>query len=238
MSEYRNVLYSQYNSTLYGSNSSDLTVSSESYDNDYLALLPQDKGIAILDIGCGMGQFLYYLKTRGYQNIQGVDHSAEQVDLCLEAGLPVELISDLFEYLRNHQSAFDAISMNDVLEHFTKDEIIQLLSLISKCLRDDGSFILRVPNSSGILGSHGRYLDFTHEVGFTESSLRQVLQVSGFNTIEIRDNTAPFGFKPKRFLRWVLFKLWRSLQNFILLIEAGEVRPKLLGKVLIAKANK
>jgi 2-polyprenyl-3-methyl-5-hydroxy-6-metoxy-1,4-benzoquinol methylase len=238
MSEYRDVLYSKYNSTLYGSNSSELNVSAESYDNDYLELLPQDKRVFILDIGCGIGHFLYYLKTRGYLNIQGVDHSTEQVDLCLEAGLPVELIEDIFAYLRNHPSTYDVISMNDVLEHFTKDEIIRLLALMNQSLRENGSIIIRVPNSSGIFGPHGRYLDFTHEVGFTESSLRQVLQASDFNNVEIRDNKVPFGFKLKRLLRWVLFKLWRSLLNLIFLIEVGEVRPKNLGKVLIVKANK
>ena len=238
MSEYRDILYSRYNSTLYGVNSADLNISAESYDNDYLDFLPEDKEANILDIGCGMGHFLYYLKDKEYSNIQGVDHSPEQIDCCLKAGLPVALIDDLFEYLSNHQSAFDVVTMNDVLEHFTKNEVVKLLTLINESLREHGSFILRVPNSSGIFGPHGRYLDFTHEVGFTESSLRQVLQALDFNTIAVRDNKVPFGFRPKRLLRWILFKLWRSLLNIIFLIEVGEVRPKLLGKVLIAKGRK
>src|SRR5437016_7027213 len=37
------------------------------------AWLPPDKDIHILDIGCGYGEFLYFLRSLGYRNIVGLD---------------------------------------------------------------------------------------------------------------------------------------------------------------------
>jgi len=237
MTEYRKTLYPQYFTTFYSIKNTTTPESLfEVIDLDYHDLIPKDKGARILDVGCGTGHFLHYLKRQGYEKIEGVEQSPEQADLCERSGLSVTRTEDLFALLGERASTYDFIVLNDVLEHFTKDEAIVVLGLLKGALVPGGRLVLRVPNMSCIYGLHGRYIDFTHEIGFTEFSMTQVLSAVGFKDIAIRDNRTPFGLKPLRLCRWILYKLWHKLLSFIYLIEVGTDRPRLLGKVLIASA--
>jgi 2-polyprenyl-3-methyl-5-hydroxy-6-metoxy-1,4-benzoquinol methylase len=238
MQDYRNKLYSKYNSSIYGGkNQVSFESSYEGFEREYSDILPSNKDASMLDVGCGMGHFVNYLRHKGFSSVKGVDHSAEQVNYCLSAGLPVAKIDDIFDFLNSQTNSYDFIMMSDVLEHFDKNEVLQVLEGLRGALRSGGVLVLRVPNMSSIYGLHGRYLDFTHEVGFTESSLNQVLMCAGFARIHIRDNKIPFGFAPKRFMRWLLFWVWRKLLNLIFLIEVGEDKPRLYGKTLVAVAS-
>jgi len=42
--------------------------------------LPEDKKAKIIDLGCGNGGFVYWLQQIGYQNAEGIDISAEQIE--------------------------------------------------------------------------------------------------------------------------------------------------------------
>ena len=53
----------------------------------YDGVMPQDKGAVILDIGCGAGHFLYYLKKEGFENFLGIDISVRSVRNFLRKGL-------------------------------------------------------------------------------------------------------------------------------------------------------
>jgi hypothetical protein len=73
--------------------------------------------------------------------------------------------------------------MFDLLEHFQKNKIIELLKLVNDSLSSVGKVVIRTPNMGSIIASQGRYLDFTHETGFTSESLRQVLSEAEFTSI-------------------------------------------------------
>lgn len=238
MKTYRNKLYSKYNSSIYGVKQADFESSYENFEREYADILPLNKKASILDIGCGMGHFVSYLQNNGFENIIGIDHSIEQVECCLSAGLPVEKIENIFEYLKSRHNSFDFIMMSDVLEHFDKNEVMQVLEDLRNSLTASGILVLRVPNMSSIYGLHSRYMDFTHEVGFTESSLNQVLICAEYSQISIRESRIPFGFTPKRLARWILFVIYRRILNLIFLIEVGEDKPRLWGKTLISSARK
>lgn len=40
---------------------------------------PTSRSVVILEIGCGHGAFLHFMRQAGYRNASGVDGSAEQV---------------------------------------------------------------------------------------------------------------------------------------------------------------
>ena len=63
-----------------------------------LDILPNNKNCEILDIGCGLGQYLYGLQKLGYSNCKGIDKSADAVQYCRTQGLNVELVTDVAEY--------------------------------------------------------------------------------------------------------------------------------------------
>jgi cyclopropane fatty-acyl-phospholipid synthase-like methyltransferase len=76
--------------------------------------------------------------------------------------------------------------MNDIIEHFNNQEIVEILKLVNKNLVENGKLVIKVVNASNpILGNSSQYNDFTHEIGFTEESLSQVLRMCGFNTVLI-----------------------------------------------------
>lgn len=65
----------------------------------------------------------------------------------------------------------------DILEHVEKDKLDGLLSLIHKALKSGGVAILQVPNMDWIMAQHERYMDLTHEVGFTRESFGEILRL-------------------------------------------------------------
>lgn len=212
------------------------------YEDDYGKLLPEDKNIRILDIGCGMGHFLYYLSKKGYTNIKGVDLCDEQVKAA-QKNVPlasIEKITDLKKFLSDNKETYDLITMNDVLEHLSKDMIMDTLSHIRNKLSNSGVFICRVPNLSNIFGIYLFYNDFTHCVGFTEYSIRQVLELAGFKDINVYANFTRINSFWKKILFTILRQIIFSITKLILayIYMPGSRQPKIMTTFLIATAKK
>jgi predicted TPR repeat methyltransferase len=151
-------------------------------------------------------------------------------------GLPV-VLGDGVTFLENNKG-FDLIILTDVVEHMKKDELLGLLRRSYEALVPDGHIIIRTPNASSIFGCYGRYIDFTHEISFTEQSLRQVLLATGFENVKLTDTKIPIGWKPKRLGRWLVVKIWRFFLQLLYMAELGTTRPRLCGGNLIACAYK
>ena len=208
------------------------------YKKNYLKQLPNDKKTRILDIGCGMGHFLNFLEKEGYENYLGIDISEENIEFCKEKNFNVRLCN-VFDYLKENSGLFDTIIMNDVIEHFDKQEIIQLLKLVHRNLIINGKLIIKVVNASNpILGNSSRYVDFTHEIGFTEESLSQVLKVCGYKDVRIYpQNIYIFYLNPINYIA----KIISNILNFIFrlcFIMYGRKTTKIFTKDIIAVAKK
>jgi len=100
--------------------------------------LPRDKEAKILDIGCGNGGFVYWLQSLGYKNSEGIDISKEQVGIARNLGIPNIKCADLVEFLKSKDKAYDIIFARDIIEHFKKEEIINILSLVFNSLKKGG----------------------------------------------------------------------------------------------------
>lgn len=70
----------------------------------------------ILDIGCGLGDFLTAFRARGWDAL-GIEPGAGNCATCRERGL--EVIEGFLDddFATRHQAAFDAILLESVLEH-------------------------------------------------------------------------------------------------------------------------
>ncbi len=238
MHEYRELLYACYRTGHYEAiNPGTLNrFYVEDFRSQFAGFLPLDRKARIVDLGCGKGFLVQFLLQEGYKNVLGIDTSQEQVEFAKKSGLPVAR-ADALQFLRENGD-LDVVICTDLVEHFSKDEVVGFLTAIYDALAPGGSLIVRTINCSSILGTTARYTDFTHETGFTERSLRQVLVACGFKTVLITESKLLFYWRPKRLVHWALLKLWRMVLLTIFALELGKARPRLLGPDLIARASK
>ncbi len=145
------------------------------------AHLPVERSIRVLDLACGSGALLYFLKLRGYSDVAGVDVSAEQVALAHSLGIAEVQCAPLEEFLAGvPDGSVEAVFLLDILEHLTPEQVLGLLGSVRRVLRPGGRCIAHVPNAMGVFGMGVRFGDLTHELAFTADSARQMMRVAGF----------------------------------------------------------
>lgn len=155
---------------------------SNMYMLSYGEFLPKDRSVKILDAGCGGGEFISFLRELGYKHIIGVDIDEDSVQYAKQnLGLEDIFCADIVTYLEDTSERFDLVVLNDVLEHFPKWEGIDLLKRIYAILRTEGYLFVKTPNMGNPFNLRSRYMDITHEVGFTKTSLEQILRLAGFD---------------------------------------------------------
>lgn len=147
---------------------------------NFLPFFPTDKEAKVLDIGPGRGEMLSTMKEFGYTNIMSVDISPSVVEYCRAKGYQCELAESTEQWLSMHKNEFELITLLDVLEHIPKDRLIRFVKACYDALTETGRIIIEVPNLQSPEGFLHRYNDITHEVGFVEHTLGQVLMTVGF----------------------------------------------------------
>jgi len=232
------VLFEHYRTIAYeGANRSRPEHAIRDMDPSFGKLLPTNLDARILDIGCGMGQFLCYLKLKGYRNLMGVELSPEQVDFCQKTvNSNVLLVSDLISFLAERPQSWECIIFKDVIEHLPRRQVIPTLSAIFQALTPGGAAIVETGNLASPAGMFVRYIDFTHESGFTENSLRQVLRAVGFSDIVISGNS-PGIYSWRSYFRIAAQSIWHQCLRLMYSLDRGwSAAPKVLSSVLIAHA--
>jgi 2-polyprenyl-3-methyl-5-hydroxy-6-metoxy-1,4-benzoquinol methylase len=186
----------------------------------YGRCLPLDKSAKILDLGCGNGGFLYFLRSLGYENSTGIDISIEQIEVAKKLGINGVECTDIMNFLRDEKGSYDLIFARDVLEHMTKGEILEALKAICEAIKVNGVFVTQVPNGECVFSGRMRYGDFTHEQAFTKNSLGQVLRLTGFTKVAFYP-TGPVPHGLKSTVRFFLWKMIEKLLQFYMLVETG-----------------
>ena len=149
-------------------------------------LYPQAK--SVLDIGCGRGFTLYYLKKFFQFSIAvGTQISESALAICRRLGLKV-YEGDLLE-LSIDEHGFDVISILHVLEHVTRPE--KYIEKIHDLLSDRGKLVIEVPNFDSwtrpLTGKFWLGLDLKYHLSFfTPKSLCRMLTKHGFKIKIVR----------------------------------------------------
>lgn len=182
--------------------------------------LPVDRHVPILDVGCGGGQFLLYLKNEGFTSLYGVDTSPDQVITAQNLGLTSVSCGQAQEYLSQYRSFFGVINIQNVLEHLTRDELLEMLDLIHTALGDGGQIWIIVPNGLSPWGVAVRFDDLTHETCYTPQSLTQALTTCGFSDIEFKE-IRPLTHGIKSIIRLALWHVIRFFIHAWRMIEFG-----------------
>ena len=92
----------------------------DKYDEFFDLLgLESGKNMRVLDVGCGYGQWMAYLRSRGVESV-GLTISPAQVEYArASTGLDVR-VQDIRTLPSSYDGRFDAVTMLGSLEHFTK----------------------------------------------------------------------------------------------------------------------
>jgi len=142
----------------------------------------------ILDIGCGLGFFLDYARTHGYQCV-GIDTSVAAARFAREQLRLNVIASDFMDAQFSASEAFDVVTANHVLEHISLP--IPFLDKARRLLKPGGILVSASPNFGGLLprllGRRWYGLQPAQHVWqFTPDSYRALFQKAGFRVEQTR----------------------------------------------------
>jgi SAM-dependent methyltransferase len=150
-----------------------------------------------------------------------VDRSPEQVAEAKRLGINGVVEGDILEYLGSTSDASqDVVLAFDVIEHFTREELLPLVDEVHRVLKPGGRWIIHTPNGESPLSNRIRYGDLTHEQAFTRTSLGQLLLSSGFRSLECYEDT-PVVHGVASALRFIVWKAIRGMLRVYLAAETG-----------------
>lgn len=186
MSSYRDILYRDYSASFGGQKVLDVSVQHAQYEATYDSL-PSNRDAAIADLGCGKGEWLGWMASKGFPKLTGVDLSPADLAIARQTDSSRTWVEqNVITFLESQNVAFDLLHAKDIIEHFTKDEFIRFLTAAKNALKPGGELWLLTFNAQSPLSAAIRYGDFTHEIGLTPASMAQCLRACGFSHISVQ----------------------------------------------------
>ncbi len=136
----------------------------------------------MLDIGCDKGFFLDEARRFGY-DVAGIEPSKTGKKYSMNNGIQI------FDSINEINSKVDIVTLFHVLEHF--ENPVKELNKIKNIISEDGIIIIRVPDFGSFYSRllKSRWIWFqpeNHLFHFTEISLKNILEISGFSIVELR----------------------------------------------------
>jgi len=158
---------------------------SKFYHRNYLKHMPIQKTNRILVVSCGPGYFLDVLKNMGITDVLGIDSDPEKIAYARARRLNCE-VANAFPFLEAGHDPYDVIFAEQEINHLTKTEIMQFLSLCQQNLKISGMLVIHSLNGANpITGSEAMAQNVNHFNTFTEYSLKQILEHAGFQDIHV-----------------------------------------------------
>jgi 2-polyprenyl-3-methyl-5-hydroxy-6-metoxy-1,4-benzoquinol methylase len=153
--------------------------------NLYALVTALVKGERVVDIGCGVGEFVRILKAQG-KSVKGVEPSEGMRRLAREINPEIIISAELD---RNERA--EAVTMLDVLEHI-EDDSGQVRSVRS-ILEPAGEFVFVVPAHPVLYGERDRQMG--HCRRYSKELIKNLLEANGFEVVSMRHWNA-LGFLP------------------------------------------
>ena len=195
------------------------------------------RGMRVLDIGCGWGAFAKYAAEKYNAKVVGITVSKEQVELGrrLCEGLPVEI--RLADY-RVLNEKFDRIVSVGMFEHVGRKNYSTFFKIANECLKDDGLFLL---HTIGSVKSRKSIDLWTHKYIFPNGMLPSAAQIGqAIESLFVMEDWHNFGSDyDKTLMAWYdnflnswdkinhkyskrFFRMWK----YFLLSSAGSFRSR------------
>ncbi len=155
---------------------------------------------SLIDVGCGIGNFVHYAGKRGL-DASGVDVSPRAVEAARQRGLRVHLTDELPTQVAD--GSVDALTMWDVVEHLLTPYDV-LAGAVAK-VRPGGAVLFETPDGAfpvrrallalnrltrGRVNLTGPMYYWEHKVYFTESGLQALLDRVGVDVVSVQRLTS------------------------------------------------
>jgi len=144
----------------------------------------------VLDVGCGIGDFLKFRPGS-----VGIDINYKNINWCQENELNAHLME--IDKIPFENASFDSVMLDNVLEHIEHPEA--LLSEIHRVLSDSGIFVVGVP------GTLGYTMDPDHKAFYNRDRLEGCLLQSGFEKIKIAAFPFNWSWLDKKISQYCLY---------------------------------
>tara|TARA_B100000965_G_C19601620_1_gene763087 strand:- start:4256 stop:5284 length:1029 start_codon:yes stop_codon:yes gene_type:complete len=142
----------------------------------------------ILEVGSGPGGILKYFEDKKNSNVLGIDLDQRYLDYGIKNNL--NLINSTVESFSSNNK-YDLIIVCHVLEHLKNP--ISLLEELKSLLNKDGTIYIEVPSLESVKdGAYGKnlqnYLHLAHVSHFTEKSIKDLINISGYKILNFNDS--------------------------------------------------
>jgi SAM-dependent methyltransferase len=139
---------------------------------------------AIVDLGCGRGEFLRLLADEGIR-ATGVELNTELVDSAIRQGLHA-VRAEALEYLSSCEPAsLDGIFSAQVIEHIPPERLPDLIRVAHSRLREGGIFVAETVNPESFEALKTFHVDLTHHKPIYPQVLLFLCQAAGFTAAQI-----------------------------------------------------
>lgn len=155
--------------------------------------LPQlcNKHVRIADIGCGDGQFIEFIKSRGYDRVFGIEPNKARASNAQLRGIPVFASREEAEAAGVFKDGVDLMFVWQVLEHV--DRPADFIREYAQWLLPSGVLVISVPNQASLqtrlFGYFSAYPDYGRHIWYHKADYVEWLARStpGFVAKLMRD---------------------------------------------------
>ena len=142
-------------------------------------------GLAVLDLGCGRGEWLELLLENNI-TAQGVDLDDGMLAACRERGLSVAQGDALAHLAARADQSLLAVTGFHLAEHLPFAVLQTLFAQAHRVLAPGGLLILETPNPENLLvGAASFYIDPTHQRPLPSQLLTFLAEHQGFNPVKL-----------------------------------------------------
>ena len=151
--------------------------------------------LSLLEIGCGMGDFLLEAQSRGFKvsGLEVTDHLVQLANRRLGAN---NVQKGFLETSGFNRESFDVVAFFDVIEHVRNP--LDFMARVNSLLRKSGKAYIVTPSldswSAKLLGRNWMEYKIEHLSYFNRKAITLLLEKSGFHNIKFYSNYKVLNF--------------------------------------------
>ena len=202
--------------------------------------MPADRNAAIIDVGCGNGDFVRFAHGLGYRDILALDIDRNALSLISELDGVVKMHAQAdARFFNNIDKKFDLIILKQMIYYYDRGSVVSFLEAARDKLSEEGTLIVEIFNGGLLSGRYTEVKDPGIRTSYSELSLERLLVQCGYVVHEIfgfRQSELSFKTTLYQLIKNVAFSIWRAL----LILERGrdDELPRISAKTIIAIAKR